>query len=503
MVSFIPPPLAAQGPCLSVVMPCFNEEATIAEVVRRVLASPYVRELVVVDDASSDRSAEIVAAVADPRIRLLRQPRNMGKGAALRRGLVLARGPFVVVQDADLEYDPAEYPILLEPLIDGRADVVYGSRFHNSRPHRVLYYWHSVGNHLLTTMSNMVTDLNLTDMETCYKAFRREVLDGIVIEEDRFGFEPEITAKVAAAGHRIYEVGISYSGRTYAEGKKIGWRDGVRALYCIGRYGLAARRRPEGARPGEARPNGRGRSAEGDARAGLAHTTPTLPATLDPPTDATRYADWIVDLMAPYLGGRILAIGASHVGIPERLARHGEVVVTEPSERRREALRARFAGSTRIRVASGRDGDAASRERGGFDHVVLVDVLEHAADDVRALELAANELVPGGHCHVVVPALEGLTSPLDRRLGRRRYDRAGLITTVYRAGLEVVEARYVDCAGALASWLLARRLGRVPTGKAAARLYDRAIVPWVRALEEKRRMPIGQSLFVVARRPSD
>ena len=224
-------------PCLSVVMPCYNEASTIETVAKRVLESPYTQELVIVDDGSTDGTLALAQQLAtDPRVRVFAQGVNQGKGAALRRGFQEALAPFVIVQDADLEYDPSEFGVVLEPLLDGRADVVYGSRFHNASAHRVLYYWHSVGNKFLTTASNMFTNLNLTDMETCYKAFRREVIQSIEIEEDRFGFEPEVTGKLAAAKWRIYEVGISYSGRTYAEGKKIGWRDGVRAMYCIVRY---------------------------------------------------------------------------------------------------------------------------------------------------------------------------------------------------------------------------------------------------------------------------
>jgi glycosyltransferase involved in cell wall biosynthesis len=225
-------------------MPCYNEAATVKEILDRVLASPWVSEVIVVDDGSTDATQDRARATADPRVRIFSQPRNLGKGAALRRGFAEAKAEFVVVQDADLEYNPDDYGELLEPLLAGSADVVYGSRFLGGRSHRVLYFWHALGNRLLTTASNMFTNLNLTDMETCYKMFRREVIQGIAIEENRFGFEPEITAKVASQGWRVYEVGISYDGRTYAEGKKIGWRDGVHAAQCIVRYSTLGERLP-------------------------------------------------------------------------------------------------------------------------------------------------------------------------------------------------------------------------------------------------------------------
>jgi glycosyltransferase involved in cell wall biosynthesis len=227
---------------LSVVMPVYNERATLQTTIERILALPLEIELICVDDGSSDGSLEILEELANKhsQLQLFRQPRNMGKGAALRRGIAQATGDFVVIQDADLEYDPADYRQLLEPLLNGKADVVYGSRFMGSAPHRVLYFWHSIGNWLLTLVSNCLTNINLTDMETCYKMFRREVIQSIPIEENRFGFEPEITVKVARRKLRIYEVGIGYWGRTYEEGKKIGWKDGVRALYCLIKYSLKA-----------------------------------------------------------------------------------------------------------------------------------------------------------------------------------------------------------------------------------------------------------------------
>ena len=227
---------------LSVVMPVFNEEKRVAEAIRRVLEQPFVSELIVIDDGSTDDTWKVISGFDESRILAVQQSQNRGKGAALRRGFSLASAPFVAVHDADLEYDPADLAQLLAPLRDGRADVVFGSRFIGSREHRVLYYWHSVGNRVLTTLSNMATDVNLSDMETCSKVFRREVIQGLDLREDRFGFEPEVTAKVAARRYRIYEMGVSYSGRTYAEGKKINWKDGLRAIYVIAKYSPVLRR---------------------------------------------------------------------------------------------------------------------------------------------------------------------------------------------------------------------------------------------------------------------
>ena len=225
---------------LSIIIPCYNEKSTIREVVDAVLAAPYDnKEIIIVDDCSKDGTKEVLLEEIEPLVhQILFHKVNQGKGAALRTGIEAATGDIVLIQDADLEYDPQEYPNLVEPILRNKADVVYGSRFMGSQPHRVLYFWHSVGNMVLTILSNMFTNLNLTDMETCYKVFRREIIQEISIKENRFGFEPEITAKIAKLECRIFEVGISYYGRTYKEGKKIGWKDGFRAIYCIIKYNL-------------------------------------------------------------------------------------------------------------------------------------------------------------------------------------------------------------------------------------------------------------------------
>lgn len=225
---------------LSVVIACYNEAGTIEKIIDAVLNAPYTdKEIIVVDDGSTDGTRKILEEKIEPKInRVIYQSANQGKGAALRQGIRAATGDIIIIQDADLEYDPEEYPKMIQPIINNKADVVFGSRFMGGEPHRVVYFWHRVGNGIITLISNMFTNLTLTDIETCYKAFRREILQSINIEEDRFGFEPEITAKVSKIKCRIYEVGISYYGRTYEEGKKINWQDGIRALYCILKYNL-------------------------------------------------------------------------------------------------------------------------------------------------------------------------------------------------------------------------------------------------------------------------
>ena len=224
---------------LSVIVPCFNEIKTIREVIENILESPInPKEIIIVDDFSTDGSREYLKEIKNKKIKTIFHNKNLGKGKALSSGIALARGQIIIIQDADLEYDPKEYTNVVGPILNGKADIVYGSRFQGGQPHRVVYFWHRVGNGFLTIFSNLFTDLNLTDMETCYKAFRSDIIKNIKIEEKRFGFEPEITAKISKLNCRIYEVGISYYGRTYKEGKKIGWKDGIRAIYCILKYNI-------------------------------------------------------------------------------------------------------------------------------------------------------------------------------------------------------------------------------------------------------------------------
>ena len=228
-----------EGILLSIIVPCFNEIDTLNKVINKIKDSPVLnKEIIIVDDFSSDGSREYLANLKDENITVKFHKKNKGKGAAINTGIKYAKGKIIIIQDADLEYDPNEYPSLIKPIIENKADIVYGSRFKGGQPHRIVYFWHRVGNGLLTLLSNIFTDLNLSDMETCYKTFRTEVIKNITIEEERFGFEPEITAKVSKKDYRIYEVGISYYGRTYKEGKKIGWKDGFHAIWCILKYNL-------------------------------------------------------------------------------------------------------------------------------------------------------------------------------------------------------------------------------------------------------------------------
>jgi SAM-dependent methyltransferase len=475
--------VALGPPRLSVVMPCFNEEATIERGVRRLVAQPFVAEVIVVDDGSTDGTAAILSSIDDRRVVVVRHPVNQGKGAALRTGFALATSAIVAVQDADLEYDPADLSILLGPLVAGDADVVYGSRFLTTEARRVLYFWHSVANKGLTLYSNMLTNLNLTDMETCYKVFRREVLDQIVVEEDRFGVEPELTAKVAALGCRIFEIGISYHGRSYAEGKKVGWRDAARAVWAISKYAVTTR----------ADRNRRRRQPRDFTSADS-----ELADTLDSLDEATHYGDWIASLVAPYMKGRILEVGAGHGSFSDRLAAMGgELVVCEPSDRGNAVLKERFGRRPDVTVLHADLAGAVDAQP--FDSIVLINVLEHIDDDEKALRLISNGLRPGGHVALFVPAFEMLYSRYDHAIGHHRRYRAGeLGRKVEKSGMRVVESKYVNSLGFMA-WLGgARILGLQPTKPVLAQTYDRLAVPIVRRAEARAEPRFGQSLFVAA-----
>ncbi len=413
---------------LSIVMPAYNEEKTIREIVARVKAvdlGALEREIVIVDDGSKDRTRDILRTMDGvDGVRVVLQPRNLGKGAAVATGMRASTGDIVIIQDADLEYDPREYPVVLRPILDGEADVVYGSRFlGHPGGHRVLYFWHTVGNGFLTLMSNAFTNLNLTDMETCYKAMRREIVDRLDLRSRRFGIEPEITCKVSRMRARIFEVPISYHGRTYEEGKKIGLKDAFQAVWTILRYF-------------------RWEAPEGDV-GGI---------TLRRMEGLSVYNKWLHDRFEPWLGQRILEVG-SGVGNQTRFFTDRERVVASDIEPHyvRELI-AKFSNRPNVRVASFRfplspaDAQELAAER--VDTIVCLNVLEHIEDDAGTLRDFARVLPAGGHLALLVPAMPALFGSLDEALRHyRRYDRDALVALVKESGLEVEKARYLNRPG--------------------------------------------------------
>jgi glycosyltransferase involved in cell wall biosynthesis len=449
--------LAADSPRpLSVVVPCYNEASTVGALLRRVAEVPVVREIVVVDDASSDGSREILRSLlaswpaSAPPLRVFLQPANRGKGAALREGFRHVEGPISVVQDADLEYDPRELPRLIQPILDGDADVVYGSRFEGF-PRRVLFFWHSLGNRFLTMLSNMTTNLNLTDMETCYKAFRSEIIRSLPLRCERFGFEPEVTAKLAKLGCRIYEVPVSYRGRSYAEGKKIGWWDGVKALAVILRFWLSD---------------------------DLGLDTGTM--TLRVMRKADRYNRWIYETVRPWLGRDLLEIGSGIGNMTRHFLRHGQVTASDVSPRYVEELRRTFSGTPNVEV---RDLDISkdSYPRTEIhDTIVCLNVLEHIEDDVAALRNMRKLLRPGGRAVIFVPANPRLYCEIDRGVGHyRRYVKEELARRMAVAGFRLLHARYHNPVGAVGWWVSGRALGRKTLTSGGVRGFD-ALMPLLR-----------------------
>ena len=462
-------------PTLSVIVPCYNERATVAELLRRVKEVPVDKEIIVVDDKSTDGSKDVVAALARewPEIRHILQPVNQGKGAAIRRGIQEARGDIVLIQDADLEYDPEEYPKLIRPILDGHADVVFGSRF-EGYPRRVMLYWHRLGNTFLTFLSNVTTNLDLTDMETCYKVFRRDVIQSINLQSDRFGIEPEITAKVAKRGYRIFEVPISYYGRDYWEGKKINWKDGFSAIWTILKYGLFDD--PE--------------------------SEPATYQTIRRLDRLKRYNKWIWERVAPYVGQRVLEVGAGS-GTMTRFLYGRELIVATDKEtpyidRLRNAFRRR-PGMLVDRLDLDRDDalDLASHE---FDTILCINVLEHTSDDAAALRRAYQLLMPGGRIIIFVPAGKDLFGTLDRGIGhQRRYERDELISMLQAAGFEVEDTVYQNRIAKLAWRLNSKLFNRNALPAVQSKFFDR-LVPLLKALDGDRPKS-GLSLIAIGRKP--
>ncbi len=470
--------MATPAPVLSVMMPVYNERTTLRKIVEMVLDSPWVGELVIVDDCSQDGTGEHMReeiAALDPRIKVFFHEVNKGKGAAIQTAREHITLPYCIIQDADLEYDPREYGRLLEPLVDGVADVVYGSRFRGD-VRRVLFFWHMVGNQFLTLLSNMCTNLNLSDMETCYKAFRSEIFTSIPLRSQRFGIEPEVTAKLARLRVRLYEVPISYHGRTYAEGKKINWKDGFNALYVIFREWLfGARDLPHGHR------------------------------TLESIAPLQRYHRFLWDTVSSYAGERIVEIGSGIGNITQFLIEREKVWVTDVGEDYLTGLRTRFDERPNVELLQldlmkPLGVDNAGEVEGRADTAVAFNVVEHVEDDNRALATIHQTLQPGGRLLLVVPAHPFAYGALDEELEHfRRYSRAGLEEKLRTVGFEIESTSRANSIGLFGWWFNGRILRRrhVPTFQAT---LNNMLVPLLR-LERVFRIPFGLSLVVVARRP--
>ena len=445
---------------LSILIPLYNEEEFVAPLLERVVSAPLLermdREIIIVDDGSSDESPRIVQEFQQSHpglIRFIRHERNRGKGAAIRTAIEHAQGEFSIIQDADLEYDPKEYRKLLAPLAEGRADAVYGSRFAISGERRVLYFWHALANHILTTLCNLASDLNLTDMETCYKAFRTELIQSIPIRSERFGIEPEITIKLAQRQARLYEVPISYYGRTYEEGKKIGFKDAIDAFFVILRYWIR---------------KDIYRHAGGEI--------------LDILSDAPRFNSWMADTVRPFLGAKVLELGAGIGNLSRHLCRMRQrYVASDIDEQHLARLRARFQDRPRLEIHPCNlevEADFVPFA-GQMDSVVCLNVLEHVKDDVLGLRNLYTALRPGGTAIVLVPHDHRIYGSLDEVLGHfRRYSSEELRTRMEQVGFRV--DRILDFnRAARPGWYLNGRLLRKTTfSRLQLHLFDRMVWFW-------------------------
>jgi glycosyltransferase involved in cell wall biosynthesis len=445
---------------LSVLVPLYNEEEFIAPIIERVLEAPLPdgmdREVIVVDDGSSDGSAEIVAEMASrhSEIRLLRHERNRGKGAAVRTAIENARGDFSIIQDADLEYDPREYIHVLRPLLEGKADAVYGSRFMIVGERRVLYFWHSVANRLLTELCNLVADVNLTDMETCYKAFRTSLLKSIPIRSDRFGIEPELTIKTARRQVRIYETPISYHGRTYEEGKKIGLKDALQAVFVILRYAFT-------------------NDIYKDSGPDILHALSKAP----------RFNRWMGETIRPYIGERVLEIGAGIGNLTRVLIPRVKcyfAVDIDGEHRARLATSFQHRHNLHVRHCDlERAADFAGL--GGMDTVVCLNVLEHIQDDMQGLRNIHSALAKDGRAIVLVPHGQEIFGTLDTALGHyRRYSHDELRQKMEQAGFRVESILDFNRISRPAWYVSGKVLKRTTLGAAQMKIFDQLVWLWRR-----------------------
>jgi glycosyltransferase involved in cell wall biosynthesis len=442
---------------LSVVIPVYNEINTIGEILSRVLDVDLTKEVIVVDDCSIDGTREFLKEWETERrkkskdeVRICYQPRNMGKGAALRSGFKEAKGEIVIIQDADLEYHPREYPKLIEPILDGRADVVYGSRFLGT-PRRVLMFRHTLGNKLLTFFSNLCTDLNLTDMETGYKVFKKEVLEHLHLKSNRFGFEPEVTAKIAKMNYRIYEVPISYSGRDYWEGKKIKWMDGLKAIFSILRYNFFD-----------------------------SGTEDIVYQTLQKMKKLHRYNQWIFSKFRPFLGRRVLEIGSGTGNITKFLLDRDLIIATDVEPKYLALLRNTFEKYRKFKIEHLDISGAESERYRSFhiDSVICFNVLEHVEQDETALRRIFNLLEPSGRLLLLVPSHPWLNGSIDEHLGHhRRYGKKELKNKLEAMGFKVILLKYFNRIGILGWFLNSKMLRRKRLPSFQLRIYNLLVPP--------------------------